>query len=65
MYFNLFQPLPEKHALRRLERFNPEFVKTRQAALQTFLQRVADHPVLSFNRCFQMFLEAKQFVSNE
>ena len=60
---NVFQPLPEKHSLRRLERFSPEFVKTRQVALQKFLSRIADHPVISYNKHFLTFLTAKQWVS--
>jgi len=31
-------------------------------ALQNFLQRIADHPVLSFNKYFYTFLTAKQWV---
>lgn len=31
-------------------------------ALQKFLNRIADHPVLSFNKYFQTFLTAKQSV---
>ena len=31
-------------------------------ALQKFLIRIADHPVLSFNKYFQTFLTAKQSV---
>jgi len=32
-------------------------------ALQNFLQRIADHPVLSFSRHFYTFLTAKQWVT--
>ncbi|XP_035827474.1 sorting nexin-30 isoform X2 [Aplysia californica] len=56
---HLVPPLPEKHSLKRLDRFSTEFLKVRQAALQKFLTRVADHPVLSFDTCFQIFLTAK------
>ena len=59
----VLQPLPEKHSLKRLAHFNQDFVKTRMLALQLFLNRIADHPVLSFNKNFQMFLTAKQWVS--
>jgi sorting nexin-7/30 len=58
------QPLPEKHSLRRLDRFSAEFLKVRQQALQKFLTRLADHPVLSFDKNFQVFLTAKAWVSN-
>ena len=33
-------------------------------ALEKFLTRVADHPVLSFDKNFQIFLTAKAWVSN-
>ncbi|XP_056017912.1 sorting nexin-30-like [Ostrea edulis] len=56
---HLVPPLPEKHSLRRLDRFSPEFLKVRQQALQKFLTRLADHPVLSFDKNFQVFLTAK------
>jgi len=58
---HIVPPLPEKHTLKRLDRFNQEFVLTRMVALQNFLQRIADHPVLSFNRNFHTFLTAKQW----
>ncbi|XP_064605914.1 sorting nexin-30-like [Liolophura sinensis] len=56
---HLVPPLPEKHSLKRLDRFSPEFIRVRQRALQKFLTRIADHPVLSFNTHFQVFLTAK------
>ncbi|KAK3800106.1 hypothetical protein RRG08_015072 [Elysia crispata] len=56
---HLVPPLPEKHSLKRMDRFSTEFLKVRQTALQKFLTRVADHPVLSFDKCFQIFLTAK------
>lgn len=56
---HLVPPLPEKHSLRRLDRFSPEFLKVRQQALQKFLTRLANHPVLSFDKNFQVFLTAK------
>jgi len=59
---DVLQPLPQKHSFKRLDRFNQEFVRTRMAALQNFLQRIADHPVLSFSRHFYTFLTAKQWV---
>ncbi|XP_053395624.1 sorting nexin-30-like [Mercenaria mercenaria] len=57
VYF--YQPLPEKHTLRRLDRFSAEFLRVRGIALQKFLTRLADHPVLSFDKNFQIFLTAK------
>ncbi|XP_060564509.1 sorting nexin-30-like [Ruditapes philippinarum] len=56
---HLVPPLPEKHTLRRLDRFSAEFLRVRGTALQKFLTRLADHPVLSFDKNFQIFLTAK------
>ncbi|XP_033737677.1 sorting nexin-30-like [Pecten maximus] len=56
---HLVPPLPEKHSLRRLDRFSQEFLRVRQSALQKFLTRIADHPVLSFDTNFHVFLTAK------
>lgn len=42
-----------------VDRFSEEFVETRRKALDKFLKRVADHPVLSFNENFNVFLTAK------
>ncbi|KAL8600698.1 hypothetical protein ACOMHN_057288 [Nucella lapillus] len=56
---HLVPPLPEKHSFKRLDRFSSEFLRVRQKALQKFLTRLADHPVLSFDKNFQVFLMAK------
>ncbi|ESP01213.1 hypothetical protein LOTGIDRAFT_212744 [Lottia gigantea] len=56
---HLVPPLPAKHSLKRLDRFSNEFLRIRQAALQKFLTRLADHPVLSFDRNLHVFLTAK------
>ena len=61
---DVLQPLPQKHSFKRFDRFNQEFVRTRMVALQNFLQRIADHPVLSFSRHFYTFLTAKQWVKH-
>ncbi|XP_035700048.1 sorting nexin-30-like isoform X4 [Branchiostoma floridae] len=61
---HLIPPLPEKHSFRRLDRFSPEFLKTRQAALQKFLSRIVDHPTLSFNENLTIFLTAKELASH-
>lgn len=42
-----------------VDRFSEEFVETRMKALDKFLKRVADHPVLSFNPHLNAFLAAK------
>uniref|UniRef100_UPI00398F412E sorting nexin-7 isoform X3 n=1 Tax=Pristiophorus japonicus TaxID=55135 RepID=UPI00398F412E len=50
-------PLPEKFVMRGMvDRFNEDFVETRRKALHKFLNRIADHPTLSFNEDFKIFL---------
>lgn len=57
---HLIPPLPEKFVMKGVvDRFSEEFVETRMKALDKFLKRVADHPVLSFNPHFNAFLSAK------
>uniref|UniRef100_A0A8C6WBW7 Sorting nexin-30 n=1 Tax=Nannospalax galili TaxID=1026970 RepID=A0A8C6WBW7_NANGA len=53
-------PLPEKFVVKGVvDRFSEEFVETRRKALDKFLKRITDHPVLSFNEHFNVFLTAK------
>ncbi|XP_060765244.1 sorting nexin-30 isoform X1 [Neoarius graeffei] len=57
---HLIPPLPEKFVMKGVvDRFSEEFVETRRKALDKFLKRVADHPVLSFNEHFNVFLSTK------
>ncbi|XP_035246132.1 sorting nexin-30 isoform X3 [Anguilla anguilla] len=57
---HLIPPLPEKFVMKGVvDRFSEEFVETRRKALDKFLKRVADHPVLSFNEHLNVFLSAK------
>lgn len=57
---HIIPPLPEKHSFsKHFDRFSPEFLKSRQIALNKFVSRIADHPVMSFNDNFQVFLTAK------
>uniref|UniRef100_A0A674G9G8 Sorting nexin-30 n=1 Tax=Taeniopygia guttata TaxID=59729 RepID=A0A674G9G8_TAEGU len=54
------KPLPEKFVVKGVvDRFSEEFVETRRKALDKFLKRITDHPVLSFNEHFNVFLTAK------
>eukprot|EP01137_Pigoraptor_chileana_P033134 Opistho-2@23593 len=46
--------LPEKHALKRLERFTPEFLERRRQGLEKFLIRVTEHLVLSNSPSFKL-----------
>ncbi|KAL8566798.1 hypothetical protein ACOMHN_005749 [Nucella lapillus] len=52
----LIPPLPQKHSLMRLDHFSLDFVRMRQKALQKFLSRLSDHPILSFDKNFYVFL---------
>ncbi|KAK5900658.1 hypothetical protein CgunFtcFv8_025601 [Champsocephalus gunnari] len=57
---HLIPPLPEKFVMKGVvDRFSEEFVETRMKALDKFLKRVADHPVLSFNPHLTAFLTVK------
>lgn len=57
---HLIPPLPEKFVVKGVvDRFSEEFVETRRKALDKFLRRITDHPVLSFNEHFSVFLTAK------
>lgn len=58
-----FQPLPEKFIVKGMvERFNDDFIETRRKALHKFLNRIADHPTLTFNEDFKVFLTAQAWV---
>ncbi|XP_078074930.1 sorting nexin-7 isoform X2 [Mustelus asterias] len=59
-------PLPEKFVMRGMvERFNEDFVATRRKALHKFLNRIADHPTLSFNEDFKIFLTVQDLTSHK
>ncbi|OXB81494.1 UNVERIFIED_CONTAM: hypothetical protein H355_004400 [Colinus virginianus] len=54
------KPLPEKFVMKGMvERFSDEFIETRRKALHKFLNRIADHPTLTFNEDFKIFLTAQ------
>ncbi|KAJ2961611.1 hypothetical protein NQZ79_g3120 [Umbelopsis isabellina] len=55
--------LPEKHRMEyvRGDRFAEEFVEKRRASLQTFIERIGRHPILSKAQYFEMFLSSPQF----
>ncbi|MEE6458919.1 hypothetical protein FKM82_000466 [Ascaphus truei] len=60
------KPLPEKFVVKGVvDRFSEEFVETRRRALDKSLKRIADHPVLSFNEHFSVFLTAKDLSSHK
>ncbi|XP_071953885.1 sorting nexin-7-like isoform X2 [Antedon mediterranea] len=56
-------PLPEKTNI-RLSRFSTEFLDMRETALNSFLNRIAEHATLSFNESFQIFLTAKELETH-
>ncbi|XP_075792710.1 sorting nexin-7 isoform X3 [Pelodiscus sinensis] len=56
----IIPPLPEKFIMKGMvERFNDEFIETRRKALHKFLNRIAEHPTLTFNEDFKIFLTAQ------
>lgn len=57
---HIVPPLPEKKSFsKHFDRFSTEFLRSRQIALNKFVSRIADHPVMSFNDNFHVFLTAK------
>lgn len=54
------QPLPEKFVMKGMvERFNDDFIETRRKALDRFLNKVSEHPVLSHSQHLHVFLTAQ------
>ncbi|XP_066907791.1 sorting nexin-4 [Halyomorpha halys] len=58
-------PLPEKkHSFPVLgnsnDTFDPDFIDRRRAALETFLHRIASHPIVSKDSMFLMFLQEEE-----
>ncbi|KAF5292272.1 hypothetical protein FQR65_LT11235 [Abscondita terminalis] len=59
--FCIIPPLPAKHTLiGQLDRYAKDFVLVRMKLLNTFLLRVTQHPILSCNEHFKVFLTAGQ-----
>jgi hypothetical protein len=56
------QPLPGKQRLNVTDHFKIEFLEERRKGLQQFLNRVAEHPVLSASTLFVLFLQAPSYV---
>lgn len=55
-------PLPDRHRLEYLDRFNPDFLERRRRALEKFLMRIAQHPGLRNEPAYHQFLEAKSWA---
>ncbi|XP_007541187.1 sorting nexin-7 isoform X2 [Poecilia formosa] len=59
----IIHPLPEKFVMKSMvERFNDDFIETRRKALHRFLNRIADHPILSCSHHFKVFLTEEELA---
>ncbi|XP_076844577.1 sorting nexin-7 isoform X2 [Brachyhypopomus gauderio] len=62
----IVHPLPEKFVMKGMvERFSDDFVETRKRALHRFLNRIADHPILSCSEDFKIFLTAEELGTHK
>nr|CAH7720918.1 unnamed protein product [Callosobruchus chinensis] len=58
--FCIVPPLPAKHSLiGQLDRYSKDFILLRMKALNVFITRITQHPILSCNEHFKTFLTAK------
>ncbi|KAG8923691.1 Vacuolar protein sorting-associated protein 5, partial [Tulasnella sp. 418] len=55
----IIPPVPEKNAINR---FDNTFVQSRRLGLSKCVQKIANHPVLSMDDDFKMFLESDSFA---
>uniref|UniRef100_A0A673B0L6 Sorting nexin 7 n=1 Tax=Sphaeramia orbicularis TaxID=375764 RepID=A0A673B0L6_9TELE len=61
----IVHPLPEKFVMKGMvERFNDGFIETRRKALHRFLNKISEHPVLSYSQHFKVFLTAQELTSH-
>lgn len=61
----IIPPLPEKFVIKGMvERFNDKFIETRKRALHRFLNKISEHPILSFSPHFKVFLTAQELMSH-
>lgn len=59
--FCIIPPLPGKHSLMgQLDRYSKDFIIMRMKALNVFINRIVQHPILSCNEHFKVFITAKQ-----
>lgn len=62
----IVHPLPEKFVMKGMvERFNDGFIETRRKALHRFLNKISEHPVLSYSQHFKVFLTAQELTSHK
>lgn len=59
---HIIPPMPQKKVFNR---YDPDFLRLRQLALNKFLKRIAEHPILSTSEHFFTFLSAKQVELTE
>ena len=60
---HIVPPLPEKHSLfEQIDRYDRDFINSRMLLLHRFLNRVADHPVLSCDKKYKAFLSETPHV---
>uniref|UniRef100_A0A4W6FVX8 Sorting nexin 7 n=1 Tax=Lates calcarifer TaxID=8187 RepID=A0A4W6FVX8_LATCA len=48
-----------------VERFNDDFIETRRKALHRFLNKISEHPILSYSQHFKVFLTAQELTSHK
>ncbi|XP_068604292.1 sorting nexin-7 [Brachionichthys hirsutus] len=61
----IVHPLPEKFVMKGMvERFNDDFIDTRRKALHRFLNKISEHPILSCNPHFKVFLTSQELLSH-
>lgn len=59
----IVHPLPEKFVMKGMvERFSDNFIETRKKALHRFLDRVSQHPILSFSQHLKLFLTTQDLT---
>ncbi|KAJ3611880.1 hypothetical protein NHX12_021893 [Muraenolepis orangiensis] len=62
----IVHPLPEKFVMKGLvERFNEDFIESRRRALQLFLSKTADHPLLSRSPPLKLFLSEPDLTAHK
>lgn len=60
----IIHPLPEKFVMKGMvERFNDDFIETRKKALHRFLNKMAEHPILSSSPHLKVFLTAEDLMA--
>ncbi|WWC88545.1 uncharacterized protein L201_003456 [Kwoniella dendrophila CBS 6074] len=55
----IIPPMPGKHIIGR---FQDQFIETRRMALQNFLTKITNHPILQLDQDLKLFLESDSFA---